>query len=85
MRKYQQLIFEVRERRKNYDVKIIPLVIGCLGGGIKEIRKSVQELFDNDELITNKITVEMSKTVLFESESILRKVLSGLIQEQTVI
>ena len=33
IRKYQQLCFELRERR-GYMVKVIPLVIGCLGGGM---------------------------------------------------
>ena len=39
MCKYQQLFFELRERRQGYMVKFVPVVIGCLGGGNKAIRK----------------------------------------------
>ena len=34
VKKYQQLCYEIRERRDGYKVKIIPVVIGCLGGGM---------------------------------------------------
>ena len=38
--KYQQLAFEIRERRKEYKVVVVPIIIGCLGGGIdKTIRE----------------------------------------------
>ena len=30
VKKYQQLCYEIRERRDGYKVKIIPVVIGCL-------------------------------------------------------
>ena len=32
LQKYQQLGFEIRERQLGYNVMIIPIVIGCLGG-----------------------------------------------------
>ena len=35
--KYQQLAFETRENRVVYKVEVIPLVIGCLGGGIRKL------------------------------------------------
>ena len=34
--KYRQLAFELRERRVGYNVVVVPLVIGALGGGVKE-------------------------------------------------
>ena len=34
--KYRQLTFELRERRAEYKIHVIPVVIGALGGGIKE-------------------------------------------------
>ena len=38
--KYQQLAFEIRERRKEYKVVVVPIIIGCLGGGVdKKIRE----------------------------------------------
>ena len=35
-RKYQHLCFELRERRKRFALNIIPTIVGCLGGGMKE-------------------------------------------------
>ena len=80
MRKYQQLCFELRERREGYTVIVIPIVIGCHGGGIKELKSNIKRIFDHDhdkklELIAR----EMQKTVLWESESLIRKILSGLL------
>ena len=77
IRKYQQLCFELRE---GYTVKVIPMVIGCLGGGMKKLKVNMKRIFDNDndneiELIAH----EMQKTVLWESESLIRKILSGLL------
>ena len=46
-RKYQQLCFELRERR-GYKVKVTPTVIGCLGGGLKELKANIKSIFDND-------------------------------------
>ena len=45
IRKYQQLAYEIHERRQGYRVKVIPAVIGSLGGGIKTLRKDVSALF----------------------------------------
>ena len=77
MRKYQQLCYEMRERRNGYKVKIIPLVIGCLGGGMKRLKDDVKELFKNEKDL-QRICREMQRTVLWESETIIRKILSGL-------
>ena len=49
MRKYQQLCYEIRERRDGYKVKIIPVVIGCLGGGMKKMKDDVKELFKHEK------------------------------------
>ena len=80
MRKYQQLCFELRERRQGYTVKFVPVIIGCLGGGIKQLENDVRRIFGYEKQIT--LTVrEMQKIVLWESESIIRKVLSGLLND----
>jgi len=76
MKKYQQLCFELRERRRGFKVKMIPVVIGCCGGGMKGVRDAIKDLLE--ERTVNNIANEMQKTVLWESETILRKVLSGL-------
>ena len=78
LRKYQQLVFELRERREEYKVMVVPLVIGCLGGGIKQLTKGIKVLFKAEDV--NSILSKMQKVVLWESETILRKVTSGLIQ-----
>ena len=37
IKKYEQLCFELRERQEGYMVKVIPIVIGCFGGGMKQL------------------------------------------------
>ena len=78
LQKYQQLAFELRKRREQYRVTVVPLVIGCLGGGIKQLTEDIKVLFKPEDV--NSILSEMQKVVLWESETILRKVTSGLIQ-----
>ena len=78
LRKYQPLAFELRERREQYRVTVVPLVIGCLGGGIKQLTKDIKVLFKPEDV--NSILSEMRKVVLWEIETILRKVTSGPIQ-----
>ena len=80
MRKYQQLCFELRERREGYTVSFVPVIIGCLEGGIKQLENDVRKIFGNEKQITPTVR-EMQKTVLWESESIIRKVLSGLLND----
>ena len=68
----------LRERREQYRVMVVHLVIGCLGGGIKQLTKDIKVLFKPEDV--NSIYSEMLKVVLWESETILSKVTSGLIQ-----
>ena len=79
--KYQQLAFETRENRVGYKVEVIPLVIGCLGGGIRKLWKNVQKVIET-ETEAERIVKEMQKTVLMDSESIMRKVLSEVVQPE---
>ena len=79
--KYQQLAFELREKRPNYIIKIVPLILGCCGGGINQLKMNIQKLINNERLV-DKIICEMVKVALMDSESITRKVLSGLIQSE---
>ena len=81
MCKYQQLFFELRERRQGYMVKFVPVNIGCLGGGIKQLENDIRKIFGNEKQITLRVR-EMQKTVLWESESIIRKVLSELLNDR---
>ena len=80
IRKYQQLCYELRERRDGYKVKVIPVVIGCLGGGIKRLKDDIRELYIfNDEKDLHQISREMQRIVLWESKTIMRKIFSGLL------
>ena len=72
------MAFELRKRREQYRVIVVPLVIGCLGGSIKQLTKDIKVLFKPENV--NSILSKMRKVVLWESETILRKVTSGLIQ-----
>ena len=72
------MAFELRKRREQYRVIVVPLVIGCLGGSIKQLTKDIKVLFKPENV--NSILSEMQKVNLWESETILRKVRYGLIQ-----
>ena len=78
LQKYQQLAFELHERREQYRVTVVPLVTGCLRGGIKQLTKDIKVLLKPEDV--NSILSEMQRVVLWESETTLRKVTSGLIQ-----
>lgn len=66
--KYRQLAFEMRERRPGYKILIIPIVIGALGGGMKQVILDLGKIFSNEELV-KKTIYEMQKTVLMDSET----------------
>ena len=38
--KYRQLAFEIRERRPGYEIYVVPVAVGALGGGIKALKVS---------------------------------------------
>ena len=82
LNKYRQLAFETRERRKGYIVELHPIVIGSLGGGGNGVFKVLRRIFGGREKRTCEILGEMTKVVLWEGESMIRKILSGLIQEE---
>ena len=77
--KSRELAYETKEKRKNYEVKVIPLVVGSLGGGLNAIQKNIENIL-TEKTAAVKIVKEMQKTALMESESIVRKVVSGVIQ-----
>ena len=62
-------------------VKVIPTIIRCLGGGMKELKESIRQIFeyDNNDKELEWISREMQKTVLWESKSLIRKELFGLL------
>ena len=85
MAKYRQLAFELRERRPGCNIRIVSIVIGALGGGIKEMLSDVKRVFNENsekELLAEITVAEMQKTMLMGSESMIRKILSGLVQHE---
>ena len=60
IRKYQKLK-ELLERRPGFMVKVVPIVIGCLGGGIKQFEEDIRDLFDEKERF--KIVGKIQKNV----------------------
>ena len=77
--KYRQLAFEMRERRPGYMVTMISVVIGALGGGIKKTISELLRLITKRDVVLRTVS-EMQKTILMDSESIIRKVMLGLVQ-----
>ena len=77
--KYRFFAFERRERRPDYEIYVVPVVAGALGGDIKLLKVDLKKIFDNNELL-DKVVAMMQNTVLTDSEVIVRRVMSGLIQ-----
>ena len=67
------------ERLPSYEIHVVPVLIGALGGGIKVLRVNLKKIFYNNKLL-NKVFAMMQETVLMSSESIIRRFISGLIQ-----
>ena len=77
--KYHHLAFEMRERCLGFEIIVVPVIIGALGGGTRKMMSDISRIFEKDEVV-KKIAAEMQKTVLMDAETTLQKVLSGLIQ-----
>ena len=58
---------------------MVPAVVGALGGGIKMLKVDLKKIFNNNELLEEVVAV-MQKTILIDRESIVQRVMSGLIQ-----
>ena len=68
--KYRQLAFGARERRPGYEIYVVPVVVGALGGDIKALKVDLKKIFSNNELLEEVVPV-MQATVLMDSESII--------------
>ena len=62
-----------------YIVTIAHVIIGTLGSDMKKTLNELMKLLTKQELVV-KTAAEMYKTILMESETLLTKVLSGLVQ-----
>ena len=79
LRKCQQLAFEFGERRPGFRIEIVPIVIGCMGGGMKKVKGQIWKALTDGKTVTA-VAQEIMRTVLCEIETMLRKATSGLIQ-----
>ena len=55
------------------------LVISAFGGAIKGILKELENMFEKDDLCEKNVA-EIQKTILMNNDTVIRKVLSGLVQ-----
>ena len=69
---YQQLAFEIWERRPRYTVTVIPAIIGALGGSAKKTINELTKLLTRQELVV-KTADEMQKTILMVSDTVIQK------------
>ena len=58
---------------------IVPVIVGCTARGGEELIKQIRKVIEDDEKV-NFVASEMIRTVLCESETILQKVTTGIIQ-----
>ena len=65
------------KRRPGYRVEVIPIVIGCMGGGVGMMKEQVRKIIINSD--TDKVCREMLRIAVMESESILRKVITNIV------
>ena len=56
------------------------MIIGCLGGGMQRLAEQVAMMI-KDKNDVEGVCQNMQKTVLVESETIVNKVISGIIQQ----
>ena len=78
---YQQPVFETRERRPRYPVMIVPRN-NWSPSWHEETMNDLTILLTKQELLV-KNSAKMQKTILMDSETLLRKVFSGLVQSDT--
>ena len=47
--------FELQEKQQGYEVNVIPVIIGCYGGPLRELKRDLREL------LYEKTTEQMTK------------------------
>ena len=70
----------MRENCLGFYVEIIRMVKGCLGGGINKLQQQIDKLIQHEKE-AKWVVRNMQKKVLMESETLLRKELSKVVQE----
>ena len=77
-----RLACEMREWRQRYTVTIVPVIFRALSVGMKKTKNELTKLLTDQELVL-KTGNKTEKTVPMDSETLLRKVLSGIVQNET--
>ena len=80
LNKDQLLAFETKGKRPEFHVEVIPMVIGRLGGGINKLQPQIDKLIRHEKE-AKWVVRNMQKIVLMESQTLLRKVASKVVQE----
>ena len=75
-----KLPLRITRKSRSLNGEIIPTIIVCLEGGLKELKESIQRIFkyDNNDKELEQISQEIQKSEPWESKSLIRKVLSGM-------
>ena len=61
---------KLRKRRPDIRLKIVPIVIGCMIGGMKKVKGQIKKVLTDDKIVTA-VAQEMLRTILCrESHSI---------------
>ena len=80
LNKYQQLAFETREKQPGFHVEIMPMVIGCLRGGVNKLQQEIDKLVRHEKE-AKWVVRKVQKTVLMESETLLCEVLNKVVHK----
>ena len=68
MKKYQQLALEIRERQPGFEITVVTVMIGALGGCLKTI-SNVLRILSKLEIVIQTVP-EIQKTILLKSETV---------------
>ena len=79
LQKYQQLAYKIGERRPEYHIEVISVIIERVGGGENRFRKQMGRVLETNEKQMTMTSREILKIVNAESESMIKKLLANII------
>ena len=62
-------------------MEVVPVIIECLEGGVEDATRAVRKIIGDENCVIRIITT-MQRTVLYEGETMIRKVLGGVVQSE---
>ena len=65
--KYRQLALEMRKRRLGYEIIVVPVTIGALGGGMRTMMGDISRIFEKDEVV-KRTAAEMPSALRIDSK-----------------